>query len=688
MSSSGTRTVDYADLTLGAVLGRGGQGIVYPVANRRINEAVNGGWEVVYKEYNPATLALLDADALRAMVDLLGDLDAADARWLCDKTAWPVAVVERSGQVCGFLMRAVPDRFRFGMRALSGSTPPKSVLATAEFLLNDEAYISNIGLAVSPRDRLDLLADLAGSLDRLHRMGITVGDLSPKNLLFATGQDAGFFIIDCDAMRLHGVSALPQVETPDWQAPAGEERATSATDVYKFGLLATRLAAGDQTTTDTVRLANVAAGLGHLAQASLNADPALRPGSPADWISELNAAAQAAPRAVPTPPPSAPSAAPVYTHSSNPAGKILARFLGLAAAVVIVLVIALNAGHSSHAAASSGGSDSSGGFTTSTSGGSGSSGGDTSGGTSGGTSGDSSSGSSGGSSGGSSTTGGTSSGGDSSSGGTTSGDSGSGGTTSSDSSSGGTSGGSSSGGTTSGDNGGSTPQPPPPPPDLMKTLSIGDCVDDSDPSTATNAHLSSSACVPGSFKVVGAFDDTTDMNSCNSVGKVSQSVSSSTDNRVVCLSYQANGTAYWADPGQCVYGLNSSGSSWDVEDCQTGNFKVVARYPQTSDKNKCPAWPQSDEDYTYSNNDSGLAVVLCLVMNYPDALGLATQNECLVKNGNTFTNVDSCPNSNVVVSGRTSTYDDPGFCGQDGASWWRPSEFPDLGYTVCWRWKQ
>jgi len=114
------------------------------------------------------------------------------------------------------------------------------------------------------------------------------------------------------------------------------------------------------------------------------------------------------------------------------------------------------------------------------------------------------------------------------------------------------------------------------------------------------------------------------MNSCNGVGDVSQSVSSPSDNRVVCLSYQANGTAYWSKPGQCVYGLNSSGEAWDVEDCQTGNFKVVARYAQTTDKSRCPAWPQSDEDYTYDNSDSGLQVLLCLSMNYPDALGHAT----------------------------------------------------------------
>jgi serine/threonine protein kinase len=686
VTSGTTRTVDHADLQLGGMLGRGGQGTVYAVANRKINEAVNGGWEVVYKEYNAATLALLDADALRGMVDLLGDLDADDARWLCDKTAWPVAVVERSGQVCGFLMRAVPDRFRFSMLSLVGTASPKTVLTNLEFLLNDAAYIAGIGLTISPRDRLELLADLAATLDRLHRMGIAVGDMSPRNLLFCTGKDAGFFLIDCDAMRLHGVSALPQVETPDWQAPTGEERATGATDVYKFGLVAVRVAAGDQATTDPARLAAMGGGLGDLARSSLDPDAGQRPATPARWIAELTAAARVAQVVAPSPPvppvspstplasPSAVGTPPVY-KARKPVGKLIARFGGLVTAAVIVLAVVLSNNHSSSAAATSGGSGSGGAYTSTTSGGD-SSGGDSSGGDgttsgtgSGGTTAGGGDGSSSGSSSGSGSTGGTTE-----TGGTTSGPPPAVTTTAA--------------GDMSGTTGAYTPQPPPPPPDLVKTLQIGDCVYDSDPSTSSSAKLSTSACVPGAFKIVGAFDNTTDMSSCNSVGQVSQSVSSPTDNRVVCLSYQANGTAYWATPGQCVYGLNGAGNSWDTEACQTGNFKVVARDPQTTDKSRCPAWPQSNESYSYSNTDSGLAVLLCLQMNYPDALGNAQQNECLVKNGNTFTNADSCPNSNVVVSGRTSTYDDPGFCGHDGASWWRPSDFPDLGYTVCWRWKQ
>jgi len=84
--------------------------------------------------------------------------------------------------------------------------------------------------------------------------------------------------------------------------------------------------------------------------------------------------------------------------------------------------------------------------------------------------------------------------------------------------------------------------------------------------------------------------------------------------------------------------------------------------------------------------DPGLDVLLCLSMNYPDDAGYATVNECLLKSGNTFTNIGSCTGSNVVVTGRTSTPDDPAFCGSDGSTYWRPGDYPSFGYTVCWRW--
>uniref|UniRef100_UPI002F91BCAE hypothetical protein n=1 Tax=Kitasatospora sp. NBC_01519 TaxID=2903576 RepID=UPI002F91BCAE len=74
-------------------------------------------------------------------------------------------------------------------------------------------------------------------------------------------------------------------------------------------------------------------------------------------------------------------------------------------------------------------------------------------------------------------------------------------------------------------------------------------------------------------------------------------------------------------------------------------------------------------------------------MVFPDDAGYATVRECLSKSGSTFTNVGSCDRSNVYVTGRTSTPNQPSFCGQDASTYWRSNEFPDLGYTVCWRWR-
>ncbi|MFJ5882402.1 hypothetical protein [Kitasatospora cineracea] len=319
MSTAPGGSVDRAALVLDRRLGQGGQGVVHAVANRRINRAAaDGGWDVVYKEYAPELLAALDTAALTAMVDLLGGLDGDEGRWLCEKTAWPAAVVRRAGEVSGFLMRSAPDRFRFDFRSLRGPSGGTRRLANLEFLLNDDAYVAGIGLTVSERDRLLLLADLAGTLERLHRLGIAVGDLSPKNLLFAADGRPGCFLIDCDAMRLRGASVLPQAETPDWALPPGEEKATPAGDAHKLALLAVRLIARDQGSTDPAALAALSPDLGDLARRGLDPDPQRRP-APGEWAEHLQAAAETASTTPATAPDPAP--APVPAPGPKPAPK-------------------------------------------------------------------------------------------------------------------------------------------------------------------------------------------------------------------------------------------------------------------------------------------------------------------------------------------------------------------------------
>ncbi|MGV9386495.1 LppU/SCO3897 family protein [Nonomuraea sp. NPDC003707] len=362
--------MNHSTLALGRQLGRGGQGEVYQVTNKKINEADGGGWEVVYKEYNATVLPQLDAAALATSVALLGELSEAEGRWLCERTAWPAALVEKQGHASGFLMRVIPDRFQFTYQSLANTGPDTRRLANLEYLLNTDDYVTSIGLSVSEHDRLLLLADLAATLTRLHRIGITVGDLSPKNLLFTTTPKPECFLIDCDAMRLRGASVLPQTETPDWQIPAGEEKATPASDIYKLALLAIRLFARHQSATDPTALASLAPAIGDLARAGLNPDPALRP-TPSAWAEQLTAAgntastipakttvtghtpsqsnASSTPRPTGRHPTGGPPAGTAPTPTNSPPGTkrpgLAPMDLALAAALVAIVLVAIMLPH-------------------------------------------------------------------------------------------------------------------------------------------------------------------------------------------------------------------------------------------------------------------------------------------------------------------------------------------------------
>ncbi|MFB6889078.1 hypothetical protein ACFCX4_07155 [Kitasatospora sp. NPDC056327] len=631
MTARPVRAVEHGELLLEHRLGQGGQGTVHRVANRRIDEA-GESWGVVYKEYDAHVLPDLDADALAAMAGLLDELGDAERRWLCGRTAWPAAVVRRQGLVLGFLMREAPDRFHFEYRGLGGPAAAARRLASLEYLLNGDAYVAGVGLEVSERDRLLLLADLAATLSRLHRLGVAVGDLSPKNLLFTTAGRPECFLIDCDAMRLRGRSALPQAETPDWQLPAGEERATPAGDVHKLALLAVRLFARDQTATDPAALGAVSPVLGDLARASLGGDPARRP-TPAVWAEQLLAAAgtastvpaaaavpggagpagygNAGPFPLPLPLPVAPVPPPVRR---TPPAAVGAGIVAVIAAVVVALVLTGTIGGGPAATdpptptaaatvsspAASGPAEPSG-----------------------------------------------------------------------------------------------FPDPvrtptPSASPDPVGAATVGDCFHDY--GTDTRADLREAVCAPGTFQLVRLFEGTTDLDSCDGVTDSDVSVSSVRYGRVLCLSYRSTGgTAYHARTGDCVYGANATGVAWGVQTCQTGNFKVLAVHRGTRDESVCAGLRRYNLSYSAPGDKPSSDVLLCLSMNYPDDAGYATRDQCLLVSGGAddrvFTDVGGCAGANAVVTGRSSTYDNSAFCGNHGWVTWRSRDFPDFAYTLCWRWK-
>ena len=221
-------------------IGQGGQGVVYRAPNVKTKFAES----MVYKEYKPAALAEIDFTALAAMPALVEEsLSYGQAERLVSIAAWPCAIVEDADAPTGFVMPAIPEQFFISLSTVKGVS---STTAEFQHLLNAASVLAARDIAIDEAQRYALLREVASGLAFVHKHGVCIGDISPKNLLFSLSPHEAVYFIDCDAVRVNGVSALPQVETPGWAVPAGEELATIYSDTYKLGLLALRLLAGDQ----------------------------------------------------------------------------------------------------------------------------------------------------------------------------------------------------------------------------------------------------------------------------------------------------------------------------------------------------------------------------------------------------------------------------------------------------------
>lgn len=292
MSAPPATSVSAAELSVLRELGIGGQGTVVLVQAAGLSTE-----PVAFKEYSASSLADVDVGALERLVALPGHADERLRNLLLHNTAWPLATVHRDGAVCGFLMPAAPEAFRSYLRLPTGY---QLQLLAMEFLLNPPDYMANVDLPVTEQTRLALLRELAVLLRDLHRYGVVVGDVSPKNVLISL-RTPRCYLLDCDAMRVDGCSVLPQVETPDWRLPSGEELATEASDRFKFALLVIRLLRSDQSASSPEPLRQAQPVLADLAARS-RAGPAARP-TWDEWIDAFSAAIPLASTSVPMPRP-------------------------------------------------------------------------------------------------------------------------------------------------------------------------------------------------------------------------------------------------------------------------------------------------------------------------------------------------------------------------------------------------
>ena len=358
--------VDLANLQCATSLGSGGQGRVTAVEGILIN----GQWPAALKEYSRHVVSSVNVAALEEIAGLPGVISQTDSDWLHENSAWPAILVESAQGICGFLMRRVPPEYYFDYHTQTRAMRQKP--ANMEYLLNNDQYISRSGLSVSDRDRIALLKNLAIVLSRLHSLGVAVGDVSPKNLLFRLIPTAACFLIDCDAMHVRGATVMRQIQTPDWEVPSDEPTATPAADSYKFALLAIRIFARDQSSMDWTVLRTLSPELGRLGEASMVGGPSRRP-TVADWIPALTAVSNVV-SATPTtsmPAQSWPHTAvpiPLITDTQGSQSRVAApaptagpprrgagakAFGATAAAVVLAVIVAVGLhAHGTHPAAS------------------------------------------------------------------------------------------------------------------------------------------------------------------------------------------------------------------------------------------------------------------------------------------------------------------------------------------------
>jgi hypothetical protein len=144
-------------------------------------------------------------------------------------------------------------------------------------------------------EKLQIVRDLAGTVDALHARDIVLGDISFANVLWSGGQHPRVMLLDCDGMRRQGQSSvLPQADTIDWDDPlVGQGRGpTPDQDRYKLALAILRVVTTRLDARPGVALPNLS-GLGPagpridglLAQA---AGPAGTRPAAAEWLSALS----------------------------------------------------------------------------------------------------------------------------------------------------------------------------------------------------------------------------------------------------------------------------------------------------------------------------------------------------------------------------------------------------------------
>ncbi len=194
------RLADGADLALGAVLARAGEGTIYEVAERA---------DVVAKIFHPE---LNNLDAKRVKVEAMtasppaGSVQSDGFVVL----SWPLQLASGRDGAVGYVMPRIDTANAVEIHTLSNPSNRKNPLPSAPQWTTHVTW----------RHLVNVAANLCLAVDTVHRVDAVIGDFQERNILVS--DTTRVTLVDCDSMQFTGADGqqfLCAVGRPEFTAP-------------------------------------------------------------------------------------------------------------------------------------------------------------------------------------------------------------------------------------------------------------------------------------------------------------------------------------------------------------------------------------------------------------------------------------------------------------------------------------
>ena len=231
-------TIEYTtgiDENLLEQINQGGEGRIFEFVNDQAT---------IYKEFFFSSRHPPNLTALQQLITVMESCSEKERAYIESRTVWPKVAVTDRGRLRGYIMKRVPAQFfrLYGLR-----NRPRKVLCDWNYLSMRDRYENNPRLVSEiPKPNAAqtsaLIADLARTVQELHRHDVIVGDMSGQNLIWTDQPSWHVMLIDCDSFRKRGSTGVnyPK-ETPDWEDPVVQQgRTNQQSDIYKLGVAAYR----------------------------------------------------------------------------------------------------------------------------------------------------------------------------------------------------------------------------------------------------------------------------------------------------------------------------------------------------------------------------------------------------------------------------------------------------------------